>query len=368
MYSKMLLAILVFTFFCLPIQAQVDNLSIPNLSDESVIDLVAGIRPCRSELRLEIERIQRDQSSSVKNVIHNYGHGAVGTSIAEGCAEQVLKLVRSILERGDELSNVDKRIAVIGAGVAGLTTARLLQKCGYRVIVYAKDTVSTTSHISVGLWSPHFMQGGDKKLNEEIKAASFEILKKLADAHEEGVKWINYYDFSPRTSWGDDETFVSVRFENGLVKNACKSRRIIVDNSVYMKKLYEDTVKCGVLFEPYTLHNLEDVCDFEEKTIINCTGFGAQAICKDEEMTPVRGQLVHIARDEVLNKEINYGLLDHSITGNGKVWVSIFPWGDRLVIGGVLELRQEANIVDREVCKSILTNARKFFELERTDF
>ena len=46
-----------------------------------------GLRPGRPEVRLELERRGRDRT-----VIHNYGHGGVGFTLAWGCAEEVVEL------------------------------------------------------------------------------------------------------------------------------------------------------------------------------------------------------------------------------------------------------------------------------------
>ena len=46
-------------------------------------------------------------------------------------------------------------VAVLGAGVMGLTTARLVQEAGFPVTIYAKALPpDTTSNIAGGQWSP----------------------------------------------------------------------------------------------------------------------------------------------------------------------------------------------------------------------
>jgi D-amino-acid oxidase len=43
----------------------------------------AGLRPYRNEVRVEREG----------NIIHNYGHGGSGFTLAWGCANEVLRLI-----------------------------------------------------------------------------------------------------------------------------------------------------------------------------------------------------------------------------------------------------------------------------------
>ncbi len=45
----------------------------------------AGLRPYRDPLRLESELLEG------KLIVHNYGHGGSGITLAMGCAEDVVK-------------------------------------------------------------------------------------------------------------------------------------------------------------------------------------------------------------------------------------------------------------------------------------
>jgi D-amino-acid oxidase len=56
-----------------------------------VLGSACGLRPVRSEVRLEMERL-----SSGRTIIHNYGHGGAGVTLAWGCAQDVAKLVEQL--------------------------------------------------------------------------------------------------------------------------------------------------------------------------------------------------------------------------------------------------------------------------------
>lgn len=50
------------------------------------------------------------------------------------------------------------QFAVLGCGVIGLSTARLFQRRGFAVTIYAKDLPpNTTSNIAGGWWAPDFV-------------------------------------------------------------------------------------------------------------------------------------------------------------------------------------------------------------------
>mgnify|MGYP001255818118 FL=1 len=59
---------------------------IPDLKNAEIIEDMVGLRPGRTEVRLEKEQI------SDKTIIHNYGHGGSGVTLSWGCAEEVVEL------------------------------------------------------------------------------------------------------------------------------------------------------------------------------------------------------------------------------------------------------------------------------------
>ena len=60
----------------------------PTLRDPEILEHKVGIRPGRSEVRLEAEQLTPDCL-----VIHNYGHGEDGHGMAWGCAAEVAEIV-----------------------------------------------------------------------------------------------------------------------------------------------------------------------------------------------------------------------------------------------------------------------------------
>lgn len=62
----------------------------PRLSEPQILEHKVGLRPGRSEVRLEMERVSNNCA-----VIHNYGHGGAGFTLSWGCAEEVLELAQT---------------------------------------------------------------------------------------------------------------------------------------------------------------------------------------------------------------------------------------------------------------------------------
>ncbi|MEW6143454.1 MAG: FAD-dependent oxidoreductase [Thermodesulfobacteriota bacterium] len=59
----------------------------PSLANAEIIGHKVGLRPGRTEVRLELEELPGGGA-----VIHDYGHGGAGFTLSWGCAEEVLRL------------------------------------------------------------------------------------------------------------------------------------------------------------------------------------------------------------------------------------------------------------------------------------
>lgn len=60
----------------------------PGLSEARVLSVAVGLRPGRTQVRLEGER------RGGSRIVHNYGHGGAGVTLSWGCAQDVVALAR----------------------------------------------------------------------------------------------------------------------------------------------------------------------------------------------------------------------------------------------------------------------------------
>src|SRR5215204_4941398 len=111
------------------------------VSRDRRIRTVVGLRPYRPEgFVLTSERLGE------KVVVHNYGHGGGGVSLSWGVALLAAEQARNL---------EDRSVAVVGSGVVGLSTARVLQRRGKSVTLYTKELPpETTSNVAGALWYP----------------------------------------------------------------------------------------------------------------------------------------------------------------------------------------------------------------------
>src|SRR5881396_1981044 len=108
---------------------------------DRVIRTTVGLRPHRdSGFVLRAEKLDE------KLLVHNYGHGGAGMSLSWGTGYMAAEAATEHDQR---------RAAVIGCGVTGLTTARQLQRRGFDVTIYAMSVPpDTTSNMSLAGFTP----------------------------------------------------------------------------------------------------------------------------------------------------------------------------------------------------------------------
>ena len=111
------------------------------VSLDRVTRTTVGLRPYRAG-----GFVLRAEGHDSKTIVHDYGHGGAGMTLSWGTA---------LLARDLALQTQKRRAAVIGCGVIGLSTARVLQDAGFDVTIYARELPSqTTSNLSGAQWTP----------------------------------------------------------------------------------------------------------------------------------------------------------------------------------------------------------------------
>jgi len=329
----------------------------PNISRENIIGTNVGIRPFRKTgVRIEAEYIQD------KLIIHNYGYGGSGLTLSFGGVQEVLQIL--------ENSNAcPKTIAILGAGVVGLTTAYDLLDKGYEIHIYSDEwSPNLTSNVAEGIWSPLLDPKDFSKEKKEIhlrmlKNSKSRFLKSVGDSPEfAGVQRIALYSFKTKVSQESDGVKQSeeiiAHFDNGVIKNGRRTYELGIDGQLFMNDLNEKVKQKGAILTQCHFTSLEDILSLKESVIINCTSIGSVTLFNDQEFVPVRGQLIYFNHQ----KDIDY-LYCHSIdndpASSNKFFVSIYPWSDRMILAGVYEQNQDELIINQEMIEKIIKNAEE---------
>jgi D-amino-acid oxidase len=304
------------------------------VSKDRVIKETVGLRPFR-EGGPRIEK----QKLGNKVIVHNYGHGGSGWSLSWGTAFLASELVDSTNQR---------RVAVMGCGVVGLSTARTLQKKGYEVTIYTKDSYpNITSAMATGTWSPT-----SRLIKPERVTPAFAEMYQRACTHSYStfqrllglnhvVDWMDNYrisngqssigDYSnelrdklitPEVDFYPKGTHLKRKENPFKYTDVSKSPTTIFNIPAYLKMLQDDFLLAGGKIQNKDFKKPEDVDALPFSCIVNCTGLGAQEIFGDEELMPVSGQLCFLIPQPELKYRANMA------------GVYFIPRQDGIMVGG----------------------------------
>ena len=297
------------------------------VSSDRVIRTIVGLRPFRpSGFILKSERLND------KTIIHNYGHGGGGVSLSWGTAKLAVDLA---------LQTQETSFAVLGCGVIGLSTARLLQRKGFQVTIYAKDLPpETTSNVAGALWAPVSVYEENKVTSEFMN--QFNLASKISHrmfqdfvGEKYGVWWIkNYFLGNAFDFPGGKELYPGFNEHHEAKKlfgsaDVTEISTMMIEPSIYLNSLTEDFYLAGGKIEVRHFNSKRDIELLGERVIMNCTGLGSSKLFIDSELIPVRGQLSIL----LPQTEIDYSYVAPSHDN----LLYMFPRKDGIILGGTSE-------------------------------
>ncbi|RYD48474.1 MAG: FAD-binding oxidoreductase, partial [Verrucomicrobiaceae bacterium] len=295
------------------------------------IRTIAGLRPFRSS-----GFVVRREDHAGKILVHNYGHGGGGVTLSWGSAELAVRLA------GD-LSGVS--CGVIGGGIMGLSTARLLQLRGANVTIHtAALPPDTTSNVAGAQWWPFSVFDNDRRTEEfgrqyvEAATFSYHYFQRLVGP-KMGVSWLpNYYlsDDPPRNGWisgpGGVLHSMQVGFRDfGPGEHVFPSNHVrrfdtmMIEPSIYLPELLAEVQGAGARIVVEKMGSMEQILSLPHAVLFNCTGLGARELCNDLELIPIKGQLSFMRPQP----EVNYNLITDELY--------MFPRTDGILLGGTYE-------------------------------
>lgn len=313
-----------------------------NASWDRVIHTTVGLRPFRGPgFRVEPEKLDH------KTVIHNYGHGGAGMSLAWGTGYLAADMA---------LAHGSRRAAVIGSGVTGLCAARQLQRRGFDVTIYAKAIPPhTTSNMSLAHWSPVSrvvaMNERTPQWDEQFRFAAEVAYRELQllGGRDYGISWIDRYrpmDEPPPERIESRRALLPAHLRAGVevlgpgqhpfpLPYATRERHMKYDPAIYLDRLVRDVILFGGRIVIREFETRRDLMSLGETLIVNCTGLGARDLFDDKEVIPYKGQLTLLAPQSDVTYETSGGLT----TTSGQVGVSLHmsPRSDGIALGGTAE-------------------------------
>jgi D-amino-acid oxidase len=318
-----------------------------DVSASRVIRTMAGLRPYRAS-----GFVVRAEALGDRKLVHNYGHGGAGITLSWGTS----KLAADLGLQGHQ-----GPVAVIGAGVIGLSTARLVQEAGFPVTVYAAALPpDTTSNIAGGQWHPfgHYRHDSvTAEWREQFRAAADYSWRRfqLLVGDDYGVRWLTTY------SGGDPEAPLLPTFPPAMralapgehpfpVDRLYRFDTLYVETGRYLRQMIRDVLQAGGRFAIRRFAGPAEIAALPERLVFNCTGLGARDLFGDKELRPARGQLaILLPQPEILyayTLEAGY----------------MFPRPDGIVLGGTFELDEFSAEPQPEAITRILASHKALFD------
>ena len=322
---------------------------VPVLVDQSrIIRTVAGLRPYRRSGFV----VRREQLGD-KALVHNYGHGGSGITMSWGTSKLATEL---------GLAGHSGPVAVLGSGIVGLSTARLVQEAGFPVTVYAAALPpDTTSNVAGGQFHPFGLFREDSVTPEFMaqfrRALDYSWRRfQIMVGDDYGIRWLPTYVEASEPEAQQIANFPPVNRMLGRAEHPfpwAEARRydtMYVETGRYLRQMIRDVQVAGRRVEVRRFATPADIAALPEKLVFNCTGLGSRELFGDQELQPIRGQLAILEPQP----EVRYAALGD--------FGYMFPRADGILLGGTFERDVWDPAPQPAAIARIVASHKSFFE------
>jgi glycine/D-amino acid oxidase-like deaminating enzyme len=313
-----------------------------------VIRTVAGLRPYRRS-----GFVVRAEQLGEKRLVHNYGHGGGGITLSWGSSKLASEL---------GLQGHSGPVAVIGAGVMGLSTARLAQEAGFPVTIYtAALPPETTSNIAGGQFHPFAVfHPGDTTpefMAQYTRATDYSWRRfQIMVGDDYGIRWLPTYVSGDQLQAQLTPTFPPVNRRLSPSQHPFPLDSVVqydtmyVETGRYLRQMERDVRIAGGKIEVRRFATPADIATLPESLVFNCTGLGSHELFGDSELEPIRGQLAILEPQP----EVRYAALGD--------FGYMFPRADGILLGGTFERGVWDATPQPDAIARIIADQKRFFD------
>jgi D-amino-acid oxidase len=272
------------------------------------------------------------------------------------------------------------RVAIVGAGVSGLSCGVVFAERGHRTTIFAREIgPQTTSAVAAALWFPYDVEPADKAIPWALE--TYQTLIDLARNVESGVSMIELHQFSRMGEIQIPDWAVPLgarrlsavataqrhRAGGSRGKRLDTARRLqdfqsgfsldvpLMDTTIYLDYLAKRILAArGLMIENMHFEKLEDV-DPKYDLVINCAGIGARELVHDTNLEPHRGQVAIVPRI----KDLPYAVVCDDVP-----LMYAIPRRNDCVFGGTNDLSDEL-AVDSTTTARIVAECSRTLEIEK---
>ena len=242
------------------------------------------------------------------------------------------------------------RVAVVGAGISGLTCALRLSEAGHEVdLVAAAPPQRTTSAVAAALWYPY--RALPHAEVARWAGASYAVLARLVDEPGAGVSMrsgVELFREPTADPWWRSavpalDRVPSAELPAGFADGLRLSAPVI-DMSVHLSWLHDTLAARGVVLRVAALRRLDDAAPGAD-VVVNCAGLGARELLGDRAVTAVRGQVVVVEQ---------VGITQWLLAQSDPVALTyVVPRERTVVLGGTAETEDEDTTPDPATAEAV---------------
>ena len=321
---------------------------VPVIADESrIIRTMAGLRPYRRQ-----GFVVRQEQLGEKRLVHNYGHGGAGITLSWGTS----KLATDLGIQGHS-----GPVAVLGSGVVGLSTARLVQEAGLSVTIYAAALPpDTTSNVAGGQFHPAYAFSEHAVtpafMAQFVRALDYSWRRfQILVGEDYGVRWLPTYVETDSPESKVIATFPPINRMLTAAENpfpwgsTLRYDTMYIETGRYLRQMVRDIQIGGGKIEVRKFATPVDIAALPESLVFNCTGLGSLDLFNDPDLRPARGQLAILEPQPAVQ---------YAFTGGPGY---MFPRPDGIILGGTFELDQWDTTPNPATISRIVANHQRFF-------
>lgn len=250
-----------------------------------------------------------------------------------------------------------KKIAVIGAGISGMSSAYLLAAQGHELHIISKSfSPDITSNRAAAFWFPYHIRNDKRGIEWCVKSYNFYI---SLVGEETGISMKRIVK-AVKSNTGDEDTWLEFMPKDTLAilqdgnapegyDKAYEAYVPLIETQIFLPWLYKQVKDKGATFTHQQIFDLHDLSGSYD-TIINCSALGARELCNDKTVIPVRGQVVLLEP----------GFPDHIFLDN-QTPAYIVPRKDATIVGGTYEENVYDEKTEQDSLDDILRRAYSVF-------
>ena len=249
---------------------------------------------------------------------------------------------------------MNSKVAIIGAGVSGLTCAAVLAESGFEASVFAEQTGDdTNSAAAAAIWYPYDV--GPEAAVVPWALVGYGRFLELTRNAVTGVSIIELRTFSrlgpispPRWAEPFAPRRVAARDLPKAFVSGFSLRVPLIETSKYLNYLRERVTKAGVSITGDVRFENVTAIDPRFDLIVDCAGIGARELARDAELEPHRGQVAVVEKID----------LPYAVVCDDPPLMYAIPRSNDCVFGGTNEVSDDRT-VNRSATASIISECER---------